>query len=215
MRQYIVRRLLQLIPTLFLVSLIIFFVMRVLPGDVAMLVVTGGSGAPEAGAARIQDRDLQDIRDQLGLNDPLWKQYLSWMGGMVTMDWGESLVAGRPVLRDVLRRLPVTLELAVLTSMVAVAAGVPLGVVFCPASGQLDRLRGPIGGPGRAFCTQLLAGNAVSPGRGLPLRLDTQRGARALPGGPPGKPGAGYLACPGAGVLGGGHHQPHDPVCAA
>ena len=129
MRQYIVRRLLQLIPTLFLVSLIIFFVMRVLPGDVAMLVVTGGSGAPEAGAARIQDRDLQEIRDQLGLNDPLWKQYLSWMGGMVTMDWGESLVAGRPVLRDVLRRLPVTLELAVLTSMVAVAAGVPLGIV--------------------------------------------------------------------------------------
>jgi peptide/nickel transport system permease protein len=129
MRQYLVHRLLQLIPTLVIVSLIVFAIMRALPGDVALLVAAGGMGAGEASGAQIREEELQEIREILGLNDPLWQQYLTWMGGIVTLDWGDSLVAGRPIGRDVLRRLPVTLELAVLTSLFAVLAGVPLGVV--------------------------------------------------------------------------------------
>ena len=135
MRQYLVHRLLQLIPTLLLVSLIVFAIMRVLPGDVAMLVATGGTGTVDASSAQIRDEDLREIREQLGLNDPLWRQYLTWMWGIVTLDWGDSLVAGRPVGKDVLGRLPVTLELAVLTSLVAVLAGVPLGIVSATRRG--------------------------------------------------------------------------------
>ena len=129
MRRYLARRLLQVIPTLLLVSLAIFFLLRVLPGDVALVVATGGSGGLEGGAARVTEQELTQIRKDLGLGGSLPLQYLRWIKDLVTLDWGESLVNRRPVGQEVLRRLPVTLELAVLTTILAVVLGIPLGIV--------------------------------------------------------------------------------------
>jgi peptide/nickel transport system permease protein len=129
MQHYLARRLLQFIPTLVLVSLLIFLVLRVLPGDVATLVATGGAGAPETGSLRAEREQIQEIRTSLGLNDPLPAQYLRWLKGTATLDWGESLVSRRPVWPEVRRRLPVTLELAALTTLIAIALGVPLGII--------------------------------------------------------------------------------------
>ena len=129
MRRYLARRLLQVIPTLLLVSFAIFFLLRVLPGDVALLVATGGTGGLEGSAARVAEEELVEVRESLGLDSPLPLQYLRWMKKLITLDWGESLVNHRPVGQEVLRRLPVTLELAAMTTILAVVVGVPLGIV--------------------------------------------------------------------------------------
>src|ERR671930_1388539 len=105
MRVYILRRLLGIVPTVLMITLVVFVMMRSIPGDpvVAML----GDAYTEEDAAR--------VRAEYGLDKPLVVQYGIWLGKLVQGDWGVSILSGRPVLRDVLVRLPVTLELIVLS----------------------------------------------------------------------------------------------------
>jgi peptide/nickel transport system permease protein len=125
MRQYVVRRLLLFVPTLFGASLLVFVLMRLVPGDIAEILVyqTGSE------SSAIQKKQIEQIRRELGLDRPVLEQYLSWMAGAVRGDFGQSYSQRRPV-RDILaERFPRSMELAVLTLAIAVAWAVPLGVI--------------------------------------------------------------------------------------
>jgi peptide/nickel transport system permease protein len=119
MGRYVVRRLLQTIPVLFGVSFLAFAIMHVVPGDPVRLIA--GPDAPE--------EVVQRIRVQLGLDRPLHQQYLSFLGRALQGDLGRSLRSRAPVTDEVLGRFPATLELTTVSMLVAVAVGIPLGLV--------------------------------------------------------------------------------------
>ncbi|HYR72810.1 MAG TPA: ABC transporter permease [Candidatus Acidoferrum sp.] len=120
MKQYLLRRLALAIPTLFLVSVLVFALMRLMPGDVATRMVEGHTYAPTLAA----------LRHDLGLDRPVHAQYLEWIGGIVTRgDFGRSYWTRQPILDEFVRRFPVTLELALLTIVVSVVLGVLVGIV--------------------------------------------------------------------------------------
>jgi len=119
-KQYLLRRLALAIPTLFLVSVLVFALMRLMPGDVATRMVEGHAYAPTLAA----------LRHDLGLDRPVHAQYLEWIGGIVTRgDFGRSYWTRQPILDEFVRRFPVTLELAFLTIVVSVVLGVLVGIV--------------------------------------------------------------------------------------
>ncbi|MEK7778209.1 MAG: ABC transporter permease [Chloroflexota bacterium] len=124
MGKYIIRRLILIIPTLWLLTLLIFGLMRVLPGDVAVMILSDPAGGMTANR-----ETLDSLREKLGLNKPLHIQYLEWVWGMVRGDLGDSLFSGRPVLQDILVRLPVTVEIALLATLVGFFTGIPLGIL--------------------------------------------------------------------------------------
>jgi peptide/nickel transport system permease protein len=120
MRQYVLRRLTLAVPTLFLVSVIVFAMMRLMPGDVATRMVEGHAYAPT----------LDALRKDLGLDRPVVVQYLDWIGGILLRgDFGHSYWTRQPILDEFVRRFPVTLELALLTILVSVIIGVVVGIV--------------------------------------------------------------------------------------
>jgi len=118
---YILRRLLWAIPTLLGAVTIIFLVMRVLPGDVAM-VILGGEGD-------IDPVQYQVLRTELGLNRPLYEQYFSWMWGFLRLDLGISLWTGEPVWTEIWTRIPYSLTLIALAVTLTVLMAVPIGVL--------------------------------------------------------------------------------------
>src|SRR5687768_13678014 len=101
---YILRRLLGIVPTVLMITLVVFVMMRSVPGDPVVSLL--GDAYTEEDAIK--------ARAEYGLNKPIIIQYLIWLGKLVQGDWGASILTGRPVLQDVLIRLPVTLELIVL-----------------------------------------------------------------------------------------------------
>ena len=120
MKQYVLRRVALAIPTLFLVSVIVFAMMRLMPGDVATRMVEGHAYAPT----------LDALRKDLGLDRPVYVQYLEWIGGIVLKgDFGRSYWTRQPILEEFVRRFPVTLELAALTILISVVIGVVVGIV--------------------------------------------------------------------------------------
>src|SRR4029434_3073119 len=122
MRQYILKRLLLMIPTLFGVAVLIFFLLRVVPGDIVELKYAGtGSYAPKEALAR--------ERVQLGLDKPIWQQFVSWMWGIVRLDFGTSMWTGQPITHEIAIRLELSIELALMATFVAVLISVPLGAL--------------------------------------------------------------------------------------
>ena len=120
MRRYILRRVALAIPTLFLASVIVFGMMRLMPGDVVTRMVEGHAYAPTLAA----------LRHDLGLDRPIHAQYLEWIGGIVLRgDFGRSYWTREPILDEFARRFPVTLELAALTMLVSIVIGVVVGIV--------------------------------------------------------------------------------------
>lgn len=119
MRTYILRRLLQLIPTLLSISLLVFIAMRVLPGD--PLIGLLGDAYDEANA--------QLLRQEYGLDRPMLVQYVIWLGDLVRGDWGTSILNGRPVLTDMLWYLPVSIELIAAALCVALLIAIPSGIM--------------------------------------------------------------------------------------
>ena len=120
MRQYVLRRLALAVPTLVLVSVIVFSMMRFMPGDIVIRMVEGHAYAPT----------VEALRKELGLDRPASVQYLEWIGGIVTRgDFGSSYWTRQPILEEFAQRFPVTLELAALTILVSVVIGVFVGVV--------------------------------------------------------------------------------------
>lgn len=119
MLSYLVRRVGFLAVTLLFVTLITFVVTNVLPGDVAVLIL--GPNASEA--------SLQALRADLGLNQPLWKQYLDWVWSLLHLDLGRSLRFSEPVWGLIAEKLPRSLLLAVTATAFAVVLSLPLGVI--------------------------------------------------------------------------------------
>lgn len=119
MRAFIIRRLITGVFILFVLSVVVFLLLRIAPGDPANLRC--GIGAPA--------ECIQAERERLGLNDPYVVQYSDWMKGVLTGDLGDSFVTRRPVIESIQQRFPVTLELLIITILVTVAIGVPFGVV--------------------------------------------------------------------------------------
>ena len=119
MTHYIARRLLLTIPVLLLVSIIVFSLINLIPGDAALLMV-GGEAGKEA---------VEAIRKQLGLDRPIFVRYLLWLGRLVHGDLGKSVRDGRPVMDVLLLKLPVTIELAAVALTISWAIAIPAGVL--------------------------------------------------------------------------------------
>jgi peptide/nickel transport system permease protein len=126
MQKYIARRVLLFLPTLLLASMLIFGILRVLPGDVALAIL--GQEAVEGGGA-FTESQLNDLREDLGLNDALPIQYGKWIWSMVNGEFGGESVRTREALSEIIdRRLPVTLQLALYTIVLSMIVAVPMGV---------------------------------------------------------------------------------------
>jgi peptide/nickel transport system permease protein len=113
------RRLGRLLLTIFLISTIVFFIIRIIPGDPA-LVVAGMDATPEAIAA---------IRAKLGTDQPLSAQFVQWLWNVVRFEFGTSLISGQPVTKLVFQRFPLTLSLAILGILISILIAIPLGVL--------------------------------------------------------------------------------------
>jgi peptide/nickel transport system permease protein len=122
MRTYILKRLLLIIPTLLGAATLVFLIMRVIPGDVALLILGGDQG-------QIDQKQLVAMRQHLGLDQPLYVQFGTWLWGVLRFDFGKSLWTGQPVVDELLIRLPLSLELALLATMVSVIISIPLGML--------------------------------------------------------------------------------------
>ncbi len=116
---FLIRRLLLTLPILFIVSVVCWSMINLIPGDPATVIL-----GPEA-----SEQAKEQMREQLGLNDPLVVQYVDWLDGVLHGDLGESLVDGTPVSQLILERLPVTLELALGTFLVSLTIAVVAGIL--------------------------------------------------------------------------------------
>jgi peptide/nickel transport system permease protein len=119
MLRFLLRQVPAVIVTLFFSSIVTFILPRLAPGDPAV-VLAGADPTPESVAA---------IREQLGLNKPVWEQYLQWMGGLLHGDLGQSYILRRPVSQLMLSRLESTIELAALATIIMIAVGLVLGML--------------------------------------------------------------------------------------
>src|SRR2546422_10014284 len=119
MRTYILKRLLQIIPTVLGITFVVFVMMRSIPGDPVVSLL--GDAYTEENAIK--------ARVDYGLDKPVLVQYVIWLGKLVQGDWGASILGGRPVLQDVLVRRPVPLELIALSMAVALATAVPAAII--------------------------------------------------------------------------------------
>lgn len=120
MRRYAIRRFLFLFPTLLMVSIIVFSIVRILPGNVVEVMVA------EQGFAD----DAEELRKILGLDQPLLKQYFGYIKNVITKgDFGTSLWSGEPVLKEILTRVPVSIQLGALALLFTLLLGIPIGVI--------------------------------------------------------------------------------------
>lgn len=127
MRKYILKRLLSMIPAVFVVSVVIFLIIHLTPGDPAA-VMLGDQADPEAIAA---------LREALGLNDPLPVQYLRWLGGVLQGDLGQSLYSDESMVSMLLSHLGPTLSLTVFALAISLIVAVPLGILAARKRGAL------------------------------------------------------------------------------
>jgi peptide/nickel transport system permease protein len=122
---FLIRRLLLTLPILFIVSVVCFSLINLIPGDPATVIL-----GPEA-----SEQAKEQMREQLGLNKPIVVQYVDWLGGVLHGDLGKSLVDGTPVSQLILQRLPVTLELALGTFLVSLTIAVVAGILSASKRG--------------------------------------------------------------------------------
>ena len=121
MRTYVIRRILLVVPTLFLVTIIVFAVVRMIPGDVIDVIM---ASMPELGTSVDRER----IEQMLGLDLPVHVQYARWIGGVLQGDLGTSLRGEQAITPDILARLPVTFELEAFAVMIGLLIALPIGI---------------------------------------------------------------------------------------
>jgi peptide/nickel transport system permease protein len=120
--KYLIKRFLLMLPTLFGVALVTFVLIRVIPGDVVELRYSGDSGSV---SQEIIDRE----RARIGLDKPIWQQFLTWMAGVVRLDFGTSMWTGAPIWEEIKLRFALSLQVAIMATIVAVVLAIPLGVL--------------------------------------------------------------------------------------
>ena len=120
---YIIKRLLAMIPTLLGVAVLIFVLLRVVPGDVV-------EARYLAQGSQFQSQDLMNQeRAKLGLDQPLWKQFTTWMAGIARLDFGVSMWTGSPITEEIKLRFALSLQLAIMASLIAQVLAIPLGIL--------------------------------------------------------------------------------------
>ena len=133
MREYVVKRLLLMVPTAILATLIVFSLMKLAPGDPATAILADLDVISQAE----QDRVEETIRRQLGLDQPLPIQYLRWLGSVARLEFGESIYQYRPVKDVVFERLPRTMELGALIVLITALWSVPAGILAAVRHNQM------------------------------------------------------------------------------
>lgn len=119
MGRYILRRLFNLLPVLFGITLLVFLFLNLIPGDPAV-VMLGDRATPA---------QIEALRERMGLNEPLPLQYLAFMGNLLRFDLGRSIFTGVPIIREIFNRWPATFELSVAAMVIALIIGIPAGVI--------------------------------------------------------------------------------------
>lgn len=122
MLRYVAHRLLLTIPTLLGVAVVVFFLVRVVPGDVVEVKLRGDGGT-------VSEETLQAERKRLGLDKPKIEQFADWMIGLVTLDLGKSMWTDQPVIAEIAPRLELSLQVAIMATIVAVLIAIPLGAL--------------------------------------------------------------------------------------
>lgn len=123
MNRYLIRRVLTTLPSVVILTIVLFALLRALPGDVALVILAG------SGQAAVDPQEYSELRETLGLDNPFWVQYGHWVWGLVTLDGGDSLFTGRPVFTEIAEALPVTLELAILAAIIGLVIALPAGIL--------------------------------------------------------------------------------------
>lgn len=121
MRNYILKRLLAMIPTLLGISIIIFLIMRLIPGDTISAMI--------GTSAKLTESQSASLRAYFGLDRPLPEQYIRWLGSALQGDFGVSVRSGTPVLQEILNRFPLTFEMTILAMIFALILGIPVGIL--------------------------------------------------------------------------------------
>ncbi|WP_142846739.1 ABC transporter permease [Telmatospirillum sp. J64-1] len=119
---YVLRRAVSAVATLFAVSTLLFLLLHIVPGDPAEILLSGGGMAPS-------QESVEALRSQLGLDRPLWQQYVTYMGNILQGDLGNSFQDGAPIAQEIVKRLPRTLELILTAALLAVVIGMPSGLL--------------------------------------------------------------------------------------
>ncbi len=119
MTKFLVRRALETIPVIIGVSILVFLLIHFIPGDPANTIL----------GERATEEAVNDLRERLGLNEPLHKQYFTWMGNMAQGDFGTTIRGGIPISLELSRRFPATAELALAGLLISTALGIPIGII--------------------------------------------------------------------------------------
>jgi peptide/nickel transport system permease protein len=119
MRDYIIKKLLLLVPTVLAITFLVFSMMQLIPGDPIFLML----------GDMYDQRQADELRREYGLDKPLLVQYVWWLARLAQGDWGRSIFTHRPVLEDIIYRIPISLELIVLSMLLALLISVPAGVI--------------------------------------------------------------------------------------
>src|SRR5439155_1679909 len=122
MWKYLVKRFLLMFPTLLGVALLTFVLIRVIPGDVVELRYAGDRGS-------VSQDVLEKERARFGLDQPLWRQFATWVLGVARLDFGESMWTGAPIWQEIRLRFALSLQVAIMATLVAVVLAIPLGVL--------------------------------------------------------------------------------------
>jgi peptide/nickel transport system permease protein len=122
MLRYVANRVLLMIPTLIGVAVLVFFMLRVVPGDVVEVKLRGDGGT-------VSQETIELERKRLGLDKPLVNQFADWMIGMATLDLGKSMWTERPVIEEIGARLELSLQVAIMATIIAVLIAIPLGTM--------------------------------------------------------------------------------------
>ncbi len=122
MYQYIAKRVLLTIPTLLGAAALVFLLMRLIPGDICLVRLGGGGGS-------FDPKALIACHAEIGVDKPVIVQFLNFMWGIIRFDFGTSMWSGKPVTTEILARLPISLEIAILGTAVAIAIAIPLGTI--------------------------------------------------------------------------------------
>ena len=122
MKKYLLKRFLLMFPTLLGVAVLIFVLIRIVPGDVVELRLAGDSSS-------VSDAVLAEERAKHGLDKPVWQQFATWVWGAVRFDFGKSMWTGAPIYEEIKLRFALSLQLAIMATVVAVLIAIPLGVI--------------------------------------------------------------------------------------
>jgi peptide/nickel transport system permease protein len=130
MTTYIMRRLIQSVFVLIIVTLLVFLMVHILPGDPILIFVSSGT------LKNISQQEIQALRHQYGLDRPVAVQYVSWLGGIAKGDFGVSITTHRPVIQEIARRLPITVQLSIVALVISTILGIPAGVICAIRRGR-------------------------------------------------------------------------------